>query len=241
MKESRILLAAAILAGTAVLIGLGTWQVQRLHWKELLIAQIADRRAQAPETLEQIEQRWYESGDVDYFPILLTGHYLHAAEQFFYTTLDGRVGWNVYTPLEVGDGEAVMVNRGFVPVELREPGSRPQGQMEGEIELLGLARNPVAAKPNRFVPDNEPQNATFFWRELGAMAVSAGLDGTTVVPFFVDAGPAANPGGWPKGGVTLVNLPNNHLQYAITWFGLALALLGVGGYYMFETRRNDGT
>jgi surfeit locus 1 family protein len=241
MTGSRLFLAMAIVAGTAVLAGLGFWQVQRLQWKEGLIAQIADRRAQPPVTLDTLLQRWREGGDVDYFPVTVSGSFIHGQEQYFYTTLDGAVGWNVYTPLIDPGGRGVMVNRGFVPDRLRAPDSRPQGNAETEARVEGLARNPVAQKPNSFVPDNEPENGTYFWKDLGAMAAAAGLDPDSVVPFFIDAGPAENPGGLPKGGVTIVNLPNNHLQYAITWFGLALALLGVGGYYLFATHRGGGT
>ena len=115
-----------------------------------------------------------------------------------------------------------------MPYDLKDPATRPRGQPEGEVTVTGLARDPLAEKPSSIVPDNDPAKNIFFWKDINAMAATAGLpQGAGVLPFFIDAGPAPNPGGWPVGGVTLVELPNNHLQYAVTWYGLAAALAGV--------------
>jgi surfeit locus 1 family protein len=100
------------------------------------------------------------------------------------------------------------------------------------VALTGLARNPLAAKPSLLVPDNAPDKNIFYWKDRDAMASTTGLDPARLVPFFVDAGPAPNPGGLPVGGVTIVDLPNNHLQYALTWYGLAAALAGVLGTWL---------
>ena len=237
MSFSRIVLALCILAGIAVLAGLGTWQVQRLQWKEALIAQVEARRSSPPEPLPEIERIWRETGDVDYLPVTVTGRFDHGAEQYFYTTHEGAVGWNVYTPLTLESGRVVLVNRGFVPDAFRDPATRASGLVEGTVDVTGLARNPLTAKPNAFVPDNEPAERTYFWKSMPQMARAAGLDPDRLVPFFVDAGAGDAPGELPRGGVTIVAFPNNHLQYAITWYGLALALAGVGGYFLFSGMR----
>ena len=97
--------------------------------------------------------------------------------------------------------------------------------VDGEVTVKGLARNPLATKPSSIVPDNDPAKNIFFWKDLDAMAASAGLPRrATVLPFFIDADATPNPGGLPIGGVTTIDLPNNHLQYALTWYGLAAAL-----------------
>jgi surfeit locus 1 family protein len=231
---SRIVLAVSIVLATAVLLGLGAWQVQRLQWKEALIAEVNERVAAPARPLAEIEALHSEGGDVDYYPVSLKGRFDHSREMFFYTTHEGRVGWNVYVPLILDSGRTALVNRGFVPDELKDAEKRREGQVEGEVEITGLARNVVVEKPNSMMPDNEPANRLFFWKSMPEMALAAGIEPDALLPFFIDAGPAPNPGGWPLGGTTIIAFSNNHLQYAITWFGLAMACLGVGGYLLFS-------
>lgn len=233
MIRSRALLIVSILLGTAVLLALGTWQVYRLQWKEALIAQIEARRVSQPASLDEIQDRWRETADVDYWPVRIGGEFEHAGEQYFYTTHKGAVGWSVYTPLRLRDDRVVMVNRGFVPDALRDPARRAGGQIEGFVELTGLARNPLSRKPNRFIPENQPEDGTYFWKDLQAMAQSAGITNDKLLPFFVDASRSEVPGGIPLGGTTIIAFPNSHLQYAITWYGLAAALIAVGGFFLY--------
>lgn len=230
----RAYLAVAI--AFAVLVGLGTWQVQRLHWKEGLIATIEERRHSEPLPLAEVERRFAETHDVDYQPVRLSGTFLHDREQFFFATWKEAPGYNVYTPLQLDDGRFVLVNRGFVPYELKDPSRRAAGQIPGKVTITGLARNPLAAKPSMMVPDNDPAENIFYWKDFGAMAAHAGLDPAKLVPFFVDADAAPNLGGLPEGGVTLVDLPNNHLQYALTWYGLAAGLVAVFAVFVFRNR-----
>lgn len=209
----------------AILLALGTWQVQRLAWKEALVATIDSRVSAAPVPLAEVEKAAGAGGDIEYQPVAVAGTFLHDKEQFFFATHDGQSGWYVYTPLSLADGRFVFVNRGFVPYDRKDPASRPEGQVEGEVELTGLSRVAEAEKPSFIVPDNDAAKNVFYWKDLREMAESAGLDGETVLPFFIDAGDAANPGGLPIGGVTRIDLPNSHLQYAVTWYGLALTLV----------------
>jgi surfeit locus 1 family protein len=236
MSRSNVLVLYCIRAGTAVLCALGTWQVPRLHWKEALIAEVDARRAAEPLSLADMERLWERTSDVEYRPVWVDGVFEHSAEQYYYNTYNGTVGWNVFTPLVLDTGRVIFVNRGFVPDNLRDPALRPQGQLAGRQKVTGLARNPVYEKPNSFMPDNEPARHQFYWKSLGEMAVAAKIEADTLVPFFVDAGDAKLPGTWPLGGTTRISFPNNHLQYAVTWFGLALALLGVGGFFLFSKR-----
>lgn len=211
----------------AILLGLGTWQVQRLHWKEGLIATIDERIASSPAALADIEQRYSKTGDVDYYPVSVSGTFEHDGEQFFFATHNGQSGYYVYAPLRLADGRAVLVNRGFVPFDRKVSASRAAGQVRGLVTVTGLARNPLAAKPSWAVPDNDPVANIFYWKDRDAMAANAGVDEQELLPFFVDADATPNPGGLPVGGVTIVSLPNNHLQYAVTWYGLAAALAAV--------------
>lgn len=240
-KAGRVgtaLFAVLGLVAFAVLIGLGTWQVQRLHWKEELLATIEARVNAAPRPLAAIEARLAETGDVDYWPVSLSGTFHHEGERHFFATHKGRSGYFVYTPLELDDGRLVLVNRGFVPFELKEPARRGEGQVEGRREIVGLARNRLDGKPNSLMPDNDLAKNVFYWKDLAAMAASAGVGRPAdYLPFFVDADDAPNPGGLPVGGVTLIDMPNSHLQYAITWYGLAAALAGVLGVWLWRRWR----
>jgi surfeit locus 1 family protein len=234
------LLGALVVAAFAVLVALGTWQVQRLHWKEGLLAAIDERTHAQPVSLAEIEHRFAETGDVDYWRVTVSGRFLNADERHFFTTWQGESGFNVYTPLELDDGRYLLVNRGFVPFDRKDPATRREGQVEGRVEITGLARNPVPEKPSFLVPQNDPAKDIFYWKDLSAMAATSGLPASAqVLPFFLDAGPAPNPGGLPVGGVTIVDLPNNHLQYVFTWYGLAAALLAVS-VLRFRRRRPGG-
>jgi surfeit locus 1 family protein len=229
------------IAGIAVLVTLGTWQVERLGWKEALIASIDQRTHSAPRSLAEIERQFAETSDVEYWPVEVTGSFDHAKERHFFATHEGQSGFYVYTPLQLADGRFVLVNRGFVPYDRKEASRRPEGQVTGAVTITGLARNPLSEKPSMLVPDNEPDKNIFYWKDRDVMAKSVGLDTGKLLPFFVDAGSARNPGGLPAGGVTIIDLPNNHLQYALTWYGLAAALTGVLGVWLWRRRAETRT
>lgn len=230
------------LAVLATLLSLGAWQVERLRWKEGIVATIDARIHSAPLAVEEVEAIALRSGDVDYVPVTARGAFLHDGERYFLATLKGQAGWHVYTPLALaGSDKAIFVNRGFVPYEAKDPATRPLGQVEGLVTVEGLARNPAGDNGGWFIPKNDPASDTYFTRDVAAMSAGLSLpSGTSMLPFFIDAGPGAAPGGIPVGGVTVVDIPNNHLQYAITWFGLAAVLvvmLGVLLVHLFRSRR----
>lgn len=229
----------AIAAVLASLMALGTWQVNRLMWKEDLIAKIADRMVADPVDPREIAALKASGADIEYRPVSLAGRFRHDREQFFFATYNGRTGYFVYTPFDISAGGLVFVNRGFIDVDSRDPASRAEGQVEGLVNIIGLARDRLAAKPSSIVPDNDPNQNIFFWKDLDAMALNAGIDPSSpqLLPFFIDADASPNPGGQPIGGVTQVILPNSHLQYVITWYGLALALLGVTAVVWWRGRR----
>lgn len=226
------------LAALAILFGLGTWQVERLAWKEALIATIAQRIASAPRPLADIERLYAETGDVDYWPVSLQGTFRHDHESHFLATWNGASGYYVYTPLDLPDGRSILVNRGFVPFDRKEASTRPEGQVEGEVEITGLARNPLAEKPSWIVPDNDLAKNVFYWKDLQAMAGTSGVGQLdNYLRFFVDADDTPNPGGLPVGGVTMISLPNSHLEYALTWYSLAAVLVGVLAVWLVRQRK----
>ena len=232
LKETRLLWPGVMtLVGLAVLIGLGTWQLERRTWKEGLISAIEARTKAEPVGLAEALARLGASGDVEYTRVKARGKFLHDKEQYFYAP-DAELGpgYHVYTPFELaGETSVVFINRGFVPETLKDPAKRMPGQIDGETEVTGLLRMP--GTKGTFTPDNEPQHNLWYWRDLdGLIRAAFGDSRPAAVPFFLEA-EAPAPGGWPKGGATLVELPNRHLEYAITWFGLAAALIAVFAAY----------
>ena len=231
------------LAGFAVLIGLGSWQMSRKAWKEGLIAQIGARVHAAPVPLSEALRQWHDKGDVEYLHVRVSGRFLHARERHVFA-VDERLGpgFYVYTPLETGKRQLVLVNRGFVPSPLKEPAARPASQIEAEVTLAGLVRRPMPRGP--FTPASEPARNMFYWPDypnMLASALEAGSADLTPVPFFIEAdAEPANEGGFPRGGVTRLNLPNRHLEYALTWYGLALALIGVFAAFARTRLRSEG-
>jgi surfeit locus 1 family protein len=214
-----------------LLLGLGAWQVQRLDWKERLIAERAAALA-APDV--PVPQSLADARGLEFHHVFVDGVFLHAKEIFLNATDGpGSIGYDVLTPLEEKDGRIVFVNRGYIPRHLKDPRTRAAGLAAGTVRVVGLLRLPPRGRPNWFMPDNRPQANEWFWIDLGAMAAADSL--ARVAPFYIDADAAPNPGGWPQGGVIPPELPNHHLQYAVTWFSLAVALIVI--YVLYHRRR----
>jgi len=131
----------------------------------------------------------------------------------------------------------LLVNRGFVPFDLKDAPTRAEGQTEVPVTITGLARERLAEKPSFVVPDNDLAGNIYYWKDWTAMVDQTGYDPNAVLPFFLDADETANPVGWPVGGVTRIDLPNNHLQYALTWYGLAVVLVVVTGLFVWRRMR----
>lgn len=231
------LLVVSTLVALAILISLGNWQVRRLAWKEGLLATIDTRIHAEPVPLAQVLSKMRSGDDVEYLPVTLKGTFLPETEQHVLSTWKGVSGWNLYQPLRLEDGAILFVNRGFVPYDRKDPATRPESLAKGEQVITGLSRLPLDEKPSFLVPENDPIKNQYHWKDIDAMTVAAGLTGETVLPLFVDAGPYADPTRLPIGGVTNIDLPNSHLQYAATWYGLAVALLAVSGVFLWRRLR----
>jgi surfeit locus 1 family protein len=216
--------------GFVTLLGLGTWQVERLHWKEGLIAERQAALQAAPVALPSSLEA---ARALQFHPVRAEGEFLNARELSLNAqSLRGDPGFHIVTPFLLADGSVLLVDRGFVPIDRQAPATRQAGEPQGRVTVTGLLRLPPSGK-GWFTPDNEPQRNSWFSIDLPAMAKAAGV--TRVLPFYVDADATPNPGGWPQGGQTITALPNNHLQYAITWYALALALAVI--YIRFARRR----
>ena len=223
-------------AGLAVLIGLGTWQLERKRWKEGLIAKIAARVNAPPVRLmRDMRAAVIETEDLEYLHIAFRGRFHHDKERYLYAPAPSGLGWHVYTPLEYAPARVVWINRGFVPDARKDPASRREGQVAGQTEVTGLVRKPHAR--GMFTPANDVAHNLWYWPDVAALHASAfGGTGAEAQAFTVDAdAKPAPPGGLPAGGVTRLDLPNRHLEYALTWYGLGLTLIGV--YVAFAASR----
>ncbi len=230
-------LTIATLVGVAILVGLGMWQLERLEWKEGVIARIEARTKAEPISLDRALEIAREEDDPSYYPVRVEGRFHNKREHYLYAiSLEGEPGWHVITPLETVDGDIVLIDRGFVPDRLRDPATRRKGQLQEVVAVTGLIRTPE--KPNLFIPDNDPGANQWFTRDLPAMGRSMFADRIVeIAPFFLEADESEVPGGWPKGGQTRLKLTNNHLQYALTWFGLAICLVVIYAVFAWGAYR----
>lgn len=223
-------LAAGIVL--AILLGLGTWQLQRKAEKEALIAQIIARSRVEPPASLPAPRDWNPASD-EFRRVRVTGSFFHDKETLVHGLAAGSTpgraqqGFYVVTPLVRDDGGTVLVNRGFIRTELKDPARRSAGQVSGEVTVTGILRG--SEPRTMFVPAPDPARGEWYNRDIAGIAAAKGI--ADVPPFLIEADATSNPGGWPKGGQLRVDLPNNHLQYAFTWFGIAGCLIGVFGVF----------
>lgn len=227
------LLGLFALAGVAGLAALGTWQLERRAWKHDLIARVESRIHAAPVAAPG-PAAWSATGAGDaYRRLRVTGHFLHGQETLVQAATERGSGYWVLTPLAAEDGFTVLVNRGFVPRERRDPATRAAGQVAGPVTMTGLLR--LSEPGGGFLRANDPGAERWYSRDIAAIAAARGLGGTA--PYFIDADATPNAGGLPVGGLTVIAFPDNHLVYALTWFALAAMLAGWLGYGLYDRMR----
>lgn len=209
---------AIALPGLILLLGLGTWQVLRQAEKEEINRFRAERAAAAPVELDEAAR---DPASHEFRRVRVRGIFDHARELYLYgRSQRGNDGYYIVTPLRRDSGPAVLVNRGWVPTARKAPERRAEGQVAGPAEVTGFLRR----DPRRgwLMPDNDAAGNHWFWFDLPAMSAAAGI--SPPAEFYLEADTTPNPGGFPIGGQTQLQLPSPHLQYAFTWFALALAL-----------------
>lgn len=219
------ILALLALAGIAGFVALGVWQVERMAWKRDLKARIAERVHAAP-VAPPGPARWAEIADDEYLRIRLSGRFRHDREVFAQAVTAQGGGFWLLTPLETDQGFTVLINRGFVAPEQRDPCTRSASQPERPATVTGLLR--LTEPKGGFLRDNDPAAGRWFSRDVAAIAEALKLD--VAAPYFIDADATPNPGGVPQGGLTVLSFPDNHLAYAVTWFALAAMVAGAAFY-----------
>ncbi|HKS84418.1 MAG TPA: SURF1 family protein [Pseudolabrys sp.] len=226
------------LAGIAILCGLGVWQLDRKVWKENLIATLNARLSSEPGDLPP-RSSWsaLRQSSEEFRRVKFPAEFLDGEEALVYTAgsplrpdVKGPGYW-VFAPARLAGGSIVVVNKGFVPMDRKNPATRTEGATHGTVDVVGVVRWPEVR--GSFTPDDDVKDNVWYLRDSNAIA--AAKKWATAAPFYIDQESPVPPGDLPKPGKLEVSLPDNHLQYAITWFGLALALAGV--YAVWLSRR----
>jgi surfeit locus 1 family protein len=229
-RRGLLVPALFTLVGVALLIGLGVWQLERKAWKEALIDAITRRMDAAPVALPPIA-RWASlaAAHDEFARVTFRAAFendrealVFAGASAFRPDVPGTGYW-VFTPARLSDGARVVVNRGFVPEANKNPATRAAGLVAAPLEIVGVLRWPERA--GWFTPKGDPPANLWFARDQLAIAAAKGWG--NVAPFYVEQEAPVPPGGLPAPGKLTVNLPDNHLQYAITWFALAAVLAAV--------------
>jgi surfeit locus 1 family protein len=232
------------LAALATFIGLGTWQVERKAWKEGLIDVLERRLSAAPTALPpRAEWSKLEPAADEFRRVRFSAAFVPGQEALVYASgsalrsdVSGPGYW-VFAPARTSSGAVVAVNRGFVPEGRQDPATRTAGGVSGPIEMVGALRWPEPR--GMFAPTDDPARNLWFVRDHAAIAAAKGWG--EVAPFFVELESPEPPGGLPHPGALRANLRNEHLQYAITWYGLAAVVVVMFAVWLRGRRRAENT
>ena len=224
-RRIPIVATAITVVALVILVGLGAWQVKRLHWKEGLLAQIQALQAAPAQSLAKVLQKVGAGHDVDYTrvrvdcPTLETTPYLR-----LWAVPDARSGYRIITACALTDApfSNILVDRGFISLDDVARWNPKSGAILSQ-PIVGVLRK--GDRPNFVTPANQPAQNLWYFRDVYAMEKA--LHVTDVPPVFLMLESPAPKGLGPAPAAVPTDIPNNHLSYAITWFGLAAALLGV--------------
>jgi surfeit locus 1 family protein len=229
-----ILLASGI--GLAILLALGVWQVKRLAWKNALIASVEASLKGEPVSLGKVLDRWDSDEDVSYTKVSESGHFLPGHDILVLTTANGGAAWSVVrafiikeSPYDGDIAEIVLVDCG------KSLSQTPSPPPIGEVTVEGVVRFHPGYK-GFFDPANNPDAKQWYWWDIPAMLKAIPSNGSKLDLFAVSLLPNS-PG--TEGLIVeppKVELRNNHLGYAITWFGLAAALLVMTGVFVMRIK-----
>ncbi|MCJ9427638.1 SURF1 family protein [Kordiimonas marina] len=220
------------LIGLAILFSLGTWQALKVGPKTELITRIKAGMSEAPmELTVHID----DPSVLEYRHVGFEGTVMKTAPvKVFGTNTMGEAGYHLYIPVTMRFGRAVFVDFGWVPAAIKTPPSLHQGEM---ITVTGILRQ--SAKAGWMTPDNVPDKGEWFTADIYQMAKHYGLGSKDFYHFRVIADKGVLAGNLPVGGQVRVDIPNNHFQYALTWFGLAAALILIYVSFGFSEGRED--
>ncbi len=221
------------LPALSLMIGLGSWQLERLAWKTGLIAARQAALAAAPVELNQAA----DLGGLEFRRVTGTGRFLVKPPLYLYPrSSKGQAGVHVLTPFALAGGGIIIVNRGFVP----SPGTAPRNWTDpitdAPFQLQGILRARLA-RPTGAIEGIDRQRI-IGWYDLETIAAHYQL---ALLPAVIEAANSPDPTQPPRPGQSRRDLPNNHLQYAITWFALALVLLVIFAIFWCQQGARDNS
>jgi surfeit locus 1 family protein len=255
LKSARLLWPTVLaMVGLGILIGLGTWQMQRRTWKDGIIARLKQQQAQPPVPATAI---WPSlpcrtagiaalEDPCEYQPVSLRGVFDHGRERHIFTASPRAPGvpstpsgyW-VFTPMRLeGGSRTVYINRGFVPEERKDQTQRILGQPTQAVDVVGLYRS--AQKRAMFDGANDPPKNIWYVRDPAELWPGEGVGAGEVAQLraaYVDMTGPIPAGNWPLPLGGKVELSNRHLEYALTWYGLAGTLIAVFAAFAYGRLR----
>jgi surfeit locus 1 family protein len=228
-------LTLIVLVMLAILIGLGVWQLKRLKWKEGLLHQIAALQAAPAQRLGSVLARLKPGTDAAFTRVSMSCPDLETRPVVrMFVPEDGLAGYRLIAacPLPPGEGYgSILVDRGFI-AQLGDDAPRAIPGQPITAPVVGVLRG--GGERNFVTPKNHPEQNQWYWRDIPAMAQA--LHASRPAPLFLMLETPAPASGEPRPAPLPPNIPNNHLGYAITWFGLAGALVGVYLAMLFRKR-----
>ena len=228
------------LVSLGILISLGTWQLQRLEWKNGILNAIERGIAKPPRPIDTVIAEADDPANAAFSHVAATGVFDHEGELYLFGSAPGQPpGYRVVTPLMREGAPPLLVIRGSVPEALRDPSARREGQIEGKVTVTGLLRS--TEEKGMFGADNDIAGNLWFHRDVAAMAEASGHPGA--LPVMIEAANVNVPGGWPRGRdpqeVHDV-IPNRHLEYAITWYAMAVVMVVIAALFIRGRLRTEG-
>ena len=215
------------------LILLGSWQLQRLQWKNDLIDQFEARIAAPAVSSPSADGVTHKN---EFTRLALVGEFLHDKEVYLTgRTYEGNAGFHVVTPFLLVDGRTILINRGWVAESYRDRSTRVFSLVTGQVTVDAILRLP--ASKGYFVPENDPDAGFWFTLVPSQIFDYSGVLAPVVTGYYADALRTPDVITLPIGAKTELNLRNAHLSYAMTWFGIALALVGVYGAFHYQAGR----
>lgn len=215
------------IAAFLTLVSLGSWQIYRLQWKNHLIETVTREVAKPPIPMSEDNAAL---SALTYRRVILDGSFLNDHELYRYQQNQGKPGYEVVTPFKQNNGQVVMVNRGWIPMELRDLKKRPGSQIEGETRIGGI----VTEKEKRqsvFTPDNSLKDNVWFWMDFDAIQAETGLN---LQPVIIHEVGENTPGRYPMKLGAELKFRNDHLSYAIIWFSLSIICVII--YYLYHLK-----
>jgi surfeit locus 1 family protein len=210
------------IAGTVVLAGLGLWQLERLAWKEGILSEIEGRISAEPVPLPAVPDPVRDR----YLPVAVSGVFDGEELRILASSRDTGAAYRMVSAFDTPDGRRVMVDRGLLPVETEENPLAGQG-----ATVTGNLHWPDEV--DSYTPAPDLDGNIWFARDVPAMATALGAEPVLIVARVID-GPelAAQPLAVDTG-----HIPNNHLGYAVQWFGLAAVWAGMTLFLLWRIRR----